>query len=496
PKGLLGSSANSQRVVIRTDVEIGKIRPELHGQFAEHVGSCIYGGIWVGRNSAIPNINGFRRQAVAYLRELGVPVIRWPGGCFADDYHWREGLGPAERRPRRVNLSWGGYVEDNSFGTHEFIEFCRLIGAEPYLVGNVGSGSPEEMRDWVEYCNYASKSSLAAERAAHGSPQPFGIRYWGAGNENWGCGGRMTAKEYVDIYRRFATFLPTFGGMKPFLIACGPDRNDLNWSREFMDGMNRRRTPQGFAMHYYAEGKSPSTAYTAETMDAQLATFPDIEQAVIQQCDLLESYHPGRKIALLLDEWGVHDRLLPQKEAHFGRLWQESTMRSALAVGLGLNLFNRQADKLYMCNLAQMVNVRAPLLQTNGPNGEQCIRTSVYYVYSLFKPHRSKTAVKVDPGVASPGGLSVSASIGEGELVLSLVNPSADQEMEVECTLKGKSAAGSTAQILHDAVLNAYNTFDDPDLIVPRPHAVQIEGSKITLDLPKLSVATVIVRLG
>src|SRR3989441_7004259 len=181
-----------QRVNVQVDVEIGAIRPELHGHFAEHLGSCVYGGLWVGPNSPIPNIHGYRRQAVEYLRALGVPVLRWPGGCFADDYHWRDGIGPREKRPRRVNIHWGNYTEDNSFGTHEFVALCRAIGAEPYFAGNVGSGTPQELRDWVEYCNYPSGSTLADERAANRSAEPFRVRYWGIGNENWGCGGQMT----------------------------------------------------------------------------------------------------------------------------------------------------------------------------------------------------------------------------------------------------------------------------------------------------------------
>src|SRR3989449_854629 len=235
PRGLLGASSSTRKVEVRADAEIGVVRPEFHGHFAEHLGSCVYGGLWVGRNSSIPNIDGYRRDAVQYLKELGVPVLRWPGGCFADDYHWRDGIGPAGQRPKRVNIHWGGYVEDNSFGTHEFIGLCRLLGAEPYLAGNVGSGSPHELRDWIEYCNMPSSSTLAEERAKNGSSEPFRVRYWGVGNENWGCGGRMRPEVYADHYRQFSVYIREFGGTKPFLVASGPNGNDTRWTRGFMD---------------------------------------------------------------------------------------------------------------------------------------------------------------------------------------------------------------------------------------------------------------------
>lgn len=345
---------------VHADDEIGTIRPDLHGQFAEHLGSCVYGGLWVGKNSRIPNVEGYRKQAVEYLRELKIPVLRWPGGCFADDYHWRDGIGPVSQRPKRVNIHWGSYVEDNSFGTHEFIGLCRLIGAEPYFAGNVGSGSPQEMRDWIEYCNYPSGSTLASERARNGSPEPFRVRYWGVGNESWGCGGNMRPEHYADLYRNFATFLRDFGDTKLFLIACGPNTNDVQWTRGVLDGF-RRQLPHGIAMHYYSSGATAPTSYAPPQASDQFASFPKIEQAIIQQRALLDGYANGPKIGLLLDEWGVWDRIPKEDEQRYGRLWQQSTMRSAVAAGLGLNVFNRQCEKLYMCNIAQIANVLSTL---------------------------------------------------------------------------------------------------------------------------------------
>jgi alpha-N-arabinofuranosidase len=495
PPWIFSDSVSSQRVTIRTDQEIGIVRPELHGQFAEHLGSCVYGGLWVGKNSPIPNTNGFRKQAIDYLRELGIPVLRWPGGCFADDYHWRDGIGPPAQRPKRVNIHWGGYVEDNSFGTHEFIDLCRLLGADPYLAGNIGSGSPEELRDWIEYCNYPAGSTLSELRANNGSPDPFHVKYWGVGNESWGCGGNMRPEEYAAEYRRFAVYLRTFGGTRPFLIASGPNGNDSEWSRGLLTGL-RRSMPDGLSMHYYSGGKDPSLNFSAANMDDQFSSFAKIEQAIIQQRALLDGYDGGRRVALLLDEWGVWDRILPEDERRNGKLWQQSTMRSAIAAGLGLNIFNRQADKLFMCNIAQMVNVLQSLLLTDGLDGTHCVRTSTYHAFVLFKPHRSKTAVRVEPQSATPLDLSVSASKNNGELVISFVNPRHDADLNVDCHLQGSTAKDATALILHDSDWNAYNSFEAPNRLIPQSHPVHVEGSRFQLGLPRLSVATVIVKTG
>ena len=284
-----GAVAEERRISINPDATIAVIRPELHSNFAEHLGSCIYGGIWVGRDSKIPNVEGYRKEAVDYLRALGIPVLRWPGGCFADFYHWRQGIGPAARRPKMVNTSWGGYVEDNSFGTHEFIRFCQLIGSEPYLSVNMGSGSPQEMMEWMEYCNYPAGSTLADERAANGSPEPFRVRYWGIGNENWGCGGGMRPEEYAQQYRQFATYARAYGGTTPFLVACGPSRNDRDWTKTFLTFMTRDgrgRVPAGYAMHFYQRGSAFATKFTPEAMQQQFRLFQAMELAIVDQREL------------------------------------------------------------------------------------------------------------------------------------------------------------------------------------------------------------------
>jgi len=496
--------AQDQRVAVHATAEIGTISPLLHGSFAEHLGSCVYGGLWVGKDSSVPNVEGFRKQAVDWLKELGIPVLRWPGGCFADDYHWRDGIGPADKRPKTVNIHWGNYTEDNSFGTHEFIRLCRLIGAEPYLAGNVGSGTPQELRDWVEYCNYPSGSTLSDERAANGSPEPFNVRYWGVGNENWGCGGNMTPEYYADLYRRFRTYVRDFGGTRPFMIACGPNRNDVNWTRRFFDALSARGGPglypHGWAMHFYSNGRDVPTKFTVENMREQLSSFAELENAIVVQRGLLDSYvraqtAPGRprpQVHLLVDEWGVWDRMVPEEEKTYGRLWMQSTMRSAVAAGMGLNVFHRQTDKLYMCNIAQTVNVLHSVILAHRNN---CVRTSSYYAFLLQKPHRSKTALRVETNDTSPLGISVSASRKDNELVLTFCNPKHDVEMRVDCALVGASAVSAKAQLLSHPDYNACNTFENPNVIVPKDHPVSVEGSRVRLNLPPISMSTAIVRL-
>ena len=488
-----GSAASRPaRVAVRPAVEIGTIKPELHGHFAEHLGTCTYGGLWVGRNSPIPNINGHRKLAVEYLKALGIPVLRWPGGCFADDYHWRDGIGPAEKRPKRVNIWWGGYTEDNSFGTHEFIELCRLIGAQPYLAGNVGSGTPAELRDWMEYCNYPGGSTLSDERAANGSREPFGVKYWGVGNENWGCGGNMTPEEYAGHYRRFSTYAHArlgATGMRPFLIACGPNRNDAEWSRRFLEtSKTRLNSIHGYAMHFYSNSRAAATKFTVDDVRQQLSTFDELERGIIQQHGILRGYDPQGRIGMLIDEWGVWDRIQPEDEKRYGRLFQQITMRSAVAAAMGLNVFHRQADKLVMCNIAQIVNVLHSLLLTDG---DKCVRTPTYWAFDLAKAHRGAASVRVETDEPKPLGLSVSASRKDGRVALTFANPSHEESRAVTCVIDGVRSGAARGRVLHHADFNAHNTFEMPDALMPKPLEVSVSGAELKFELPPMSVAAV-----
>lgn len=518
PGDVVRAATAPKKAVVLAEETIGRVRPEFHGHFAEHLGSCTYGGIWVGKKSPIPNVNGFRKAAVDALKELGVPVLRWPGGCFADDYHWRDGIGPANKRPKRVNIHWGNYTEDNSFGTHEFVEFCRLIGAEPYFAANVGTGSPQEMRDWIEYCNYPKGSALSDERAANGSPEPFRIKYWGIGNELWGCGGNLTPQQTALEFRRFATFARNYEqDFRLYLVGCGPSGNDANWTRGFMDTLTgKTNMMHGYSFHYYENGALPAHEFTPQAMYQQFNLFPRVEQAIIQQRALLDTYDPNRRIGLFLDEWGVWDRIVPEDERTKGRLWQQSTIRSAVGAALGLNIFNRQAEKLYMCNIAQIVNVLQSVLLTDGPEGKNCVKTTSYHAFAMFKAHRGKNAVRTeadgnriaDTGFGGRGGgrggqqqeephdLSISASREGNQLIVTLVNPRHDTDMDVDCALRGVTARQGRGQILHDSDINAMNTFDNPNRITIKPLEVGVEANRLKVTLPAMSVATVTLQIG
>jgi alpha-N-arabinofuranosidase len=507
PQRTLGDSSITRKAIVHADDEIATVRPEFHSHFAEHLGSCVYGGLWVGKNSPIPNVDGFRKAAVEYLKELGVPVLRWPGGCFADDYHWRDGIGA--KRPKRVNINWGNYVEDNSFGTHEFMGLCRMIGAEPYFAANVGTGSPQELRDWIEYCNFPSGSTLSDERAANGSPEPFRVKYWGIGNELWGCGGRLKPEAAAAEFRHYTTFTKNFGGTRLYLVGCGPNGNDVRWTRGFMDTLAGGQIPDGYSMHYYEGGDLPPVKFTTDAMNKQFNIFPRVEQAIVQQRALLDSYDPARRMGLILDEWGVWDKIPAEDEKSYGKLWQQATMRSAVAAGLGLNLFNRHADKLYMCNIAQIVNVLQSLLLTDGFEGKHCVRTANYYAFQLFKAHRAKKAVRVESDAAKldvtrplrPNDppelpdLSMSASRQGQEMLISFVNPRHDSDMQIDCSVRGVTAKSGRAEILHDSDMNASNTFDNPDRLKTKPHEVAVDSGRVRIALPPLSVATVTLQV-
>src|SRR4051794_41066422 len=299
-------------ITVHLDEPGATIRPELYGHFAEHLGACVDEGLWVGEGSSIPNIGGLRSDIIEALRRLHVPVLRWPGGCFADDYHWQDGIGPRKDRPRRVNLWWGRTIETNEFGTHEFINLCRLIGAQPYLAGNLGSGSPGELRDWLEYCNFAGTSALAKQRASNGSPQPFDVRYWGVGNEAWGCGGNFGPEDYASEYKRFATYLNGFSETKPYLIACGPDSGRAqfhsDWTRRFFDKLARDGKVDrvhSFAAHYYCGTAGTATDYSTDQWYELIEKASRIEQVITTHRTIMDEYDPQRKVGLILDEWGT-----------------------------------------------------------------------------------------------------------------------------------------------------------------------------------------------
>jgi len=485
-----------QKITVHPTERLGRIRPELYGHFAEHLGACVYGGLCVPEDSSIPNTSGLRLDVIEALKRVRVPVLRWPGGCFADDYHWEDGVGPIASRPRRVNLWWGDDIETNAFGTHEFLKLCQLIGAKPYLCGNVGSGSVREMRDWVEYCNFAGDSTLARRRAQNGSPEPFNVHYWGVGNENWGCGGHFCPEDYAAEYKRYSTFIHDFPGAPLYLIACGPDGNKLEWTERFFKKLAGYRRIHGYAAHYYCGTAGTATDYNVAQWYELLHKSLYLETLIHEQRALLDQFDPQRRIGLIIDEWGTWHPPTPGKNPK--HLWQQNTLRDALVAGLSLDIFNRNADKVVMSNIAQIANVLQALVLTDG---EQMILTPTYHVYDMYKEHQGGESLGAtfdcgdfsfrcgDKEQRLPV-LAGSASIKEGAITLSVVNPHASIAAECEVELAGISSAlqMSICELSHGDIC-AHNTFDAPDVLRPRAGNATLRGGRFKHVFPPASVS-------
>lgn len=494
---------------------IATINPNIYGHFAEHLGACIYDGIWVGEDSSIPNTRGIRNDVVDAMKKIAPPVIRWPGGCFADDYHWQDGIGPRESRPKRVNIWWGDILEDNHFGTHEFIDFCRMIGAAPYIVGNLGSGTPGEMRNWVEYCNLPDGSALAKERAANGSIDPFAVEYWGVGNENWGCGGNFDPEDYAAAYRQFAIYMREFGGTKPFLIACGPSDNDIDWTLRFFEKFyrtDRRPELHGYGAHYYARERgytrkydSPftgtATHYNEDQWYYQLHCGLGMESLIVQQRAAMDSFDPHRQIGLIVDEWGTWH---PITEGHHpSELWQQNTLRDGLVAAMTLDIFNRHADKVIMANIAQTINVLQAVILTDG---DKMITTPTYHVYDMYQAHQGgvslHTQIKTDTIPVEIKGksgsvpvLSGSASLKGNVITVSIVNSHVSDAIDVPIDLVTVSPKSASLTVLTGETIQAHNDFDQPDVVCPHMLSMEIPNKGFTVTLEPASVNVLQVKI-
>jgi alpha-L-arabinofuranosidase len=491
-------------LTINPNDAIGVINPNIYGHFAEHLGRCIYEGIWVGEDSEILNTGGIRNDVVAALKKMRPPVIRWPGGCFADDYHWEDGVGPREARPQGVNIHWGEVPEPNAFGTQEFVRFCRLVGAEPYIVGNVGSGTVRELRDWVEYCNYGGDSTLARRRAADGGSEPLDVTYWGVGNENWGCGGSFSPEDYGTEFRRYATFVRGFG-KQLYVIACGPSGNDIEWTVRFFRKLKKDywdfRNIHGFAAHYYCGTAGTATEYTVDQWYELIWKGLRMEELVVQQRAAMDAYDPQRKIGLIVDEWGTWHPPAPGHNPRF--LYQQNTLRDALVAATSLDIFNRHADKVVMANIAQTINVLQAMVLTEGA---KMLTTPTGYVYEMYAPHQGGTAVrttvetesvtfKARDGEDDLPLVAGSASVKGKTLFLTLTNSHATEAIDVSVELLGgASAVGGSARVLSGEI-HAHNTFDVPEALAPTTFDVRVEGQAMKIPLPAASVVAVEMRL-
>ena len=443
------------KLTINPEKKISRINREVYGHFSEHLGRCIYEGIYVGKDSPIKNENGMRTDVIEALKEIRVPVLRWPGGCFADEYHWRDGIGPKEERKKIVNTHWGGVVEDNSFGTHEFFELCRQLGCKAYVNGNLGSGTVQEMSEWVEYMTFEGVSPMAELRAKNGQEKPWQLEYFGVGNESWGCGGNMNPEFYANEYRRYQTFVRDYKKDHHIeKICCGANVDDYEWTEKVMETCFRR-TPEGFhgfmdglSLHYYVhpegfEIKGSATDFDEEVWYKTLNKALYMEELIVKHGAVMDKYDPEKKVGMIVDEWGTWFTVEPGTNPGF--LYQQNTMRDALVAGITLNIFNKHSDRVKMANIAQMVNVLQAVLLTEG---EKMIKTPTYHVFNMYKYHQGADLVESHIETETIGGkewkvpnLTESASVdADGVLHLTLTNLSVSEDYKI-CLLYTSDAA-------------------------------------------------------
>jgi alpha-N-arabinofuranosidase len=513
-----GFAADAE-VVLQPSAPGAEISPHVYGHFIEHLGGVIYDGIWVGRGSKVPNLDGIRTRFVEDMKRIGAPNLRWPGGCFADGYHWRDGIGPSEKRPRTYNY-WEHRMpegvratESNHFGIHEFMRLCRLVGAEPYLAANVGSGSPLEFHDWVSYCNApAGTLSLADERARNGDREPFRVKYWGVGNESWGCGGNMSGAEYATEYRKYIAQVPVYE--RPFFVATGPRGHsadgDVGWTEGFFGGLQNVRglgvRVDGFALHYYTDFRQ--TAEAGATFDAKgwyavLVKGAHIEKVMDDHWRIMGRFDPEHRTKFVLDEWGNWYKGGTELGPAY-ILSQAITLRDALHTAITFDIFNRHADKMAMANVAQTINCLHSLFFAVE---DKFARTPVYYAFEMYRPHMGaklvpmriqapQLSVPILQGSATLPGIHGSASIREGRLCVTLTNPSLDDTVSVALRVEGggRVAEGRGTLLGHEEI-TAANTFERPDAVTLKPIVVEVRGDAARVTIPRHAVVALELRI-
>ncbi|MBR4184098.1 MAG: alpha-N-arabinofuranosidase [Lachnospiraceae bacterium] len=485
------------KMLINAADKKGHINREIYGNFSEHLGRCIYNGIYVGEDSDIPNIHGLRKDIIDAMKNIKLPVLRWPGGCFADEYHWRDGIGPKSDRKKMVNTNWGGVVEDNSFGTHEFMEFCELVGCEPYISGNVGSGTVRELAEWVEYMTFDGISPEADLRKENGREKPWKLKYLGIGNENWGCGGNMRPEYYADQYMQFASFCKNYSGNELYKIACGPNSSDYNWTEVMMKNLNKDFV-KGLSLHFYSipdwNNKGLAAEFDKDRYYELLSVSNFTDELITRHTEIMNRYDPEVKVALIVDEWGTWFDVEPGTNPGF--LYQQNTMRDAIVAALSLNIFNRHSERVKMANIAQAVNVLQAIILTEG---EKMLLTPTYHVFDLYKAHQDGDNVycfseneNLAEGKNVPM-ISSSASVKDGVLTLTVANCSYDEACEISCDVCNFNATSAAARILtgdpHDL-----NDFENSDKVVIKGLEVELEDGVLKLSLPACSVCEVTLK--
>ncbi|WP_339615764.1 alpha-L-arabinofuranosidase C-terminal domain-containing protein [uncultured Gilvimarinus sp.] len=498
--GLLCAGAQLSAKTLNVDIDIHAdqtgpvINKDVYGQFAEHLGRGIYEGVWVGEDSAIPNTRGFRTDVLEALRAIKVPLVRWPGGCFADEYHWREGIGPREDRPTKVNTHWGGVEEPNSFGTHEFFEFVELLGADAYVNGNLGSGTVKEMAEWVEYMTGDKGSTLANERRANGREEPFDIAYFGIGNEAWGCGGNMRPEYYADLYRQYATFLKTPQGKRPKFVASGGHTEDTSWTDVLSKNIDSNI--DGISYHFYTlpnsdwDEKGRAIKFSEQEWFKTMERTYRMEKYIRANVAKLDENDPEGNIGLYVDEWGTwYD---PEPERDPGFLYQQNTLRDAVVAAVNFNIFHQHAERVTMTNIAQMVNVLQAMILTDK---EKMVLTPTYYTYGMYKVFQDATSIKFNlktdkykRGDKTVPGVTASVARGTGgKLYLALVNLDPSNSADIDLNVAGANVTRAVGQILTADAMDTRNTFDAPETIAP----TAFESDLDDLTIPAKSVVVV-----
>lgn len=499
--------AQDATATVHADRGTQKIYKEIYGQFAEHLGTCIYGGLWVGPESSVPNTDGYRNDMLAALRQLHVPVLRWPGGCFADEYHWMDGIGPRSARPKMQNNNWGGTIEDNSFGTHEFLNLCELLGAEPYISGNVGSGTVEELAKWIEYMTSAGDTPMAKLRRENGRQEPWRVKYVGVGNESWGCGGDMRPEYYADLYRRYAVYCRNYDGNRVFKVASGASDYDYNWTQVLMNQVGDRM--DGLSLHYYTVGdwdhKGSATTFDPDDYYRTMGKCLEIEDVIRRHEGIMDAADPERKIALLVDEWGTWWDEEPGTVS--GHLYQQNTMRDAMVAALTLNVFHRHTQRIRMANIAQVANVLQSMILTDTIDGGHLTLTPTYHVFRMYQPFQEATYLPLDlvcdslavkgDGRAPEGRRIplVSASAArtvDGQLVFALANISLDREQTVRLQIDGAQLKTVEGEILASNDVAAHNDFASPDVVKPTAFkGARLKDNTVSVRLPAHSIVVI-----
>lgn len=490
-----------EKYLINPNQQSAVISKDIYGHFSEHLGRCIYDGIFVGKNSKIPNVNGMRCDVVSALKDMGIPVLRWPGGCFADEYHWRDGIGPAESRKKMVNTHWGGVVEDNSFGTHEYFELCRQLGCDAYVNGNVGSGSVQEMNEWVEYMTFDGVSPMSELRKANGAEKPWQLTYFGVGNESWGCGGNMSGDYYGDLFRRYNTYVRDYDAQHHiYRVACGPNAFDFKWTEQVMRKVRDRAN--GLSLHYYTVPhhwgkKGSSTEFDRKEYDLTVTKAYRMEELVRRHTEIMNALDPQKRVDLIVDEWGTWYDVEPGTNPGF--LYQLNTMRDAVVAALTLNIFNKHADRVKMANIAQTVNVLQSVILTEG---SKMVLTPTYHVFKMYKAHQNNTllgsyitAGEVVSDECSAPQLIESASMdANGVIYATVTNISAVEKSKIKCQIADTKVHALRAEILTGDI-HAKNDFSCPDCVKPEPFVGYRKLSDgFVAELPPCSVVKFVIN--